>query len=102
MILWQQYKGLIKETRDTGFRGFKNYPKLHDVIYEQPQCRSKSAAVKMSKSLTAPLKADRLSSDATPNCYLVDKQTTECGHTLEVIMNNMKPCFDQKLLKVNL
>jgi hypothetical protein len=56
--------------------------------------RIKSLSVKSKSS------SKKLSRESTPDCYLVDRQTTECGHTLEVIMKNMKPCFDQKLLEV--
>ena len=35
MILWQQCEGLSNKTRDDMEKGFKNYPKLRDVIYGQ-------------------------------------------------------------------
>ena len=36
----------------------------------------------------------------TPDCYLVDRSTNTCGHSIEDILSKMKPCYDQKLLKV--
>ena len=36
----------------------------------------------------------------SPDCYLVDRSSKTCGHSVDEILTKMKPCADQSLLKV--
>ena len=42
------------------------------------------------------------SSKKSPNCYLVDRASKSCGHSVDEILTKMKPCNDQSLLKVQI